>query len=734
MKSVDIKVTHLRTRPRPKDRPPVLSALWSAGVVGLAACGDGGASGGPPRDMACEGESVMATRCDGVPECADGRDEVDCEVSTIDGIRLVSLRVQGGRDGTLEVHHPVRVELELAIDGDPDALGPLSGVVGFTGVDPEGPRCTLGGFDLASPTTDGTNPITVDAMLPGDCIGGDGRSVEGHLWVSFDPLGTVRTSNGEPLELLWVLDGSAGAATEGCEAPDGASCDASWTLVESRGVDIAVTSVTPTTSVAILFPDTLPIAWKPYPDGTPMPQHRPPLLSVNADMLAVGLSADDETAASVAFAIRPVPDFAAGTDVDLDWRPLTVARGQRMAANGHATDFGVEALQGGATTTEPFDLYAEGETYAALADDGVWAPFGVFEVRACANGAAEHRADGVPADSNDCATTEIVVANARTPTPADSAASGDIFSYGVGPWSDSWGSTSTERLDVGFKVLAKAGLGGIGTDNYLTARLRGWVDYDILDARLWAKLPGKLDDNGYRVSLTVFDDVVFNRSNTWTSTRNVVANWTPYSWSDEACLRFTYTYLIDFSIRTCIVGGLGIRNSGELSTLATRQIPLDGGPIGARNTARIGFYTQPWANADLTASATVNAYAVRGGVRASVNVLDTQLQDLRGSSRGAGPTAEMTWRNGVDGVPSNASRITYSIDVDAFLKLQTLAGWVDLWADYYSLWDLEYKRWFTLNIATWRGYDASMDLLHRQLATRTIDGSISKYYESLDGL
>jgi hypothetical protein len=718
------------------------------GAIAIALCaagcaGDEAEDKAPAADktFTCADTTTMANACDGVAECSGGEDELSCEVVRVESMALSSVALSGDLDGALEVSHHARVQLGLKIKGADAQPGLLFGVVGLVerGVElDKAHRCTLGGFEVIADASGEEALVMVDAAVPTDCLPQGATSASMAVWVGIDPVQHAQLADGSPASRVIVLDAAHEADHAGCEAEDGGACTLEVTLKPSGGLNFSMGDLEPVSSVAILFPDTLPYAWKPYPDGTPMPQLKPPLVSVNNMINVVGSDAPVMAGASVEFALRPVAVYAEDPEQDsFMWRPLTSARGDRARASGHALRWELDAMVPDATTSEPFDLYAEGETYAALARDGEWAEYGVFELRGCVvPKAAEHRADGEQADVDNCATTELVVANARTPS---GAANTDVFSFGEGPWSDGWGSSSTERLSVGFKVLARAGLGGIGTSNYLYARLRGWVDYDIVDARLWAKLPGKLDDNGYLAELTLFDDVVFTRGNSWEGAANYNANlWPNYSWSDDLCLSWSYNYVIDFQVRSCVVGTIGLRNEGLLHARRGRITRPDN--VIYDNSAELGIYIKPYLDVDLTASATVDAYVARGGARGTINIIDAALTDFAGSSRGAGPTAHFKFEG--DNTKTPQTKIIYGIDVDAYFKLKTLSGSLNLWADYYTC-DLEidfwnsscgYASWFNKRIATWTGIDASFDLLHRQILSRLITGGWSAYFAALDGL
>lgn len=316
--------------------------------------------------------------------------------------------------------------------------------------------------------------------------------------------------------------------------------------------------------------------------------------------------------AALRYELRPVGSSDA-------YLPLRVSAPNKTQAD----EVVVEQLFPGSPNTFTHELFAQGQTRAALTTGGAWADQTDFEVRGCFVAAFEQAGNegSGPAD-NDCQRVEVVLV--RDTASASSASSHEF-------------NQRFERSVGGSRLGLEAGL---ETENRLDAtgassRVEGNVtingdigrEFSVDIARALAQGSAGVDPatNGYEVAVTAFNQVVYEISETGGEiTRE--EDFTVAKSFDLPNLGFGFGP-VRIGLKLTLGGEVGIGLLDSLST--TTDADTCGKYLGAETTfvacGQIGRTTTPFFAFTATIEGGVSIGPVSGGVAADLRLVNTEF-------------------------------------------------------------------------------------------------------------
>ncbi|MCY0997892.1 hypothetical protein OWM54_12165 [Myxococcus sp. MISCRS1] len=192
------------------------------------------------------------------------------------------------------------------------------------------------------------------------------------------------------------------------------------------------------------------------------------------------------------------------------WRPLTV--GAPDPESGRVAEVVIENLLPGTSNLFAHELFAEGETRAALSEGGEWADVSDFQVRGCFVADFAQEGNEGEADTSDCRVLPVVLVR-ETPdaTSATSLGFNQEFSRKLG---------NPDRMSIAVTLTTQNQLDRTGA----SSRIEGAVElegklgrsYSVTIARAvgQATLAVNPGDTGYELTVDAFDQRIhsFSRS------------------------------------------------------------------------------------------------------------------------------------------------------------------------------------------------------------------------------
>ncbi|KFA90470.1 hypothetical protein [Archangium violaceum] len=190
------------------------------------------------------------------------------------------------------------------------------------------------------------------------------------------------------------------------------------------------------------------------------------------------------------------------------WLPLTV--GDPNRENGRVDEIVIERLLPGTSNTFAHELFAEGETRAALEENGAWAEVSQFSLRGCFTADFAQEGNAGEANTSDCRTLPIVLVRE---TPDSSAATSigfdEEFTRQLG---------SSDRMSVAVRMLTRNRLDRAGA----SSRIEGEVElegklgrpYSVTIARAvgQATLGVEAAETGYEITVDAFNQRIHSVS------------------------------------------------------------------------------------------------------------------------------------------------------------------------------------------------------------------------------
>ncbi|RKG86069.1 hypothetical protein D7W82_17785 [Corallococcus sp. CA049B] len=190
------------------------------------------------------------------------------------------------------------------------------------------------------------------------------------------------------------------------------------------------------------------------------------------------------------------------------WLPLTV--GAEDSETGRVGEVVIEQLQPGTANTFAHELFAEGETRAALGEGGAWAGVSHFTVRGCFTADFPQAGNAGEEDTSDCHLIPVVLVRE---TPASSAATSIGFNQ---EFTRKLGSA--DRMSIGVGLLTRNTLDRTGA----ASRIEGEVElegklgrpYSVTIARAvgQATLGVEPGTTGYELTVDAFNQRIHSFS------------------------------------------------------------------------------------------------------------------------------------------------------------------------------------------------------------------------------
>lgn len=546
------------------------------------------------------------------------------------------------------------------------------------------PGCFLGGGDAVLSGDGGEQRFQYSFTIPHECLRADSEVTVNPV-VFFDAEGRSGESSNV---ILLTPQNQARPENQPCQTQDerGAlvkGCSVDLRLRPSPGVDVALTAVTPQSSIAVLYPQTPP---KDLMAGKR--EDLIPILTVEQHATAYGRDPDDTDSDLLPDVLWVTYSMQAPASADARWMPLYFTGGSSYLERPR--------LRAAADNREQIDLYAQQEVYDLIAG-GAWASQEEFLLRGCVQTFFTERGDplvaGADGAANNCRTQRIKLVKAQ---PRGQSAS----EYSLNTdWSRTSGSSGSISLNTSFyshNLLNTSGASsdtqgycGISTDSFI-----GGLDL----VKLWgrAAVPIEIVGSYIDVGVQVVGTSLFSYYRT---IPKVDYSKDDISFSKQYCKSFTYYALplISPTIELCATGTVALPVA----------LSIDGEDQPDKTPPRLGVVNAvvtPTANFSASAKATVSLLVVRGGVEGTLTLLQATLPT----------TGRVTW--GLNSLSPLQLQVGGEVSCD--LRLNTLSGSISAFIDTWSFWD-GWGRSGTYSIASWSGLSSTYSLLHRS-GTSTI--------------
>ncbi|ATB44882.1 hypothetical protein [Corallococcus macrosporus] len=245
----------------------------------------------------------------------------------------------------------------------------------------------------------------------------------------------------------------------------------------------------------------------PYISGL-VPEEVPPELEADAPGITEDLQFGQdpsELGALTAMPGRATLRYAIAPEgTERDWLPLTV--GALDSETGRVDEVIIEHLQPGTANTFAHELFAEGDTRAALREGGAWADVSDFAVRGCFVADFAQEGNEGEADTSDCHVLPVVLVRE---TPDASAATSIGFNQ---EFTRKLGNSN--RMSIGVRLLTQNTLDRAGA----ASRIEGAVElegklgrsYSVTIARAVGQATLGVDpgETGYEITVDAFNQRV----------------------------------------------------------------------------------------------------------------------------------------------------------------------------------------------------------------------------------
>ncbi len=657
-------------------------------------------------------------------------------------ISITHLSIPDG-ETTIYQYHPVRVKvgLKLSNASTSSSVKDISVVVGLVSPDDTSKSCYLASQSVQFDTSGAETQVTLVGYPSDDCLSSGETSRAVNLTVTAHPIDDLLTLSdpNDQTIVLFTASNSGNAVNRACTDASGtAGCVIDLTIEPSLGLDVAITSFEPASSVAILWSPTDSDHYSTDVTLTAEVANKPNFV-VDTDIEVVGVSQGAANAlegvgtVEVKYYIRP--HFSTGS-----WMDLTIRKDGNHTAAGHDTGVTLTSLPTPNEISLDHDLYIEGDTYTAMATGGTWASESDFDIQACVlMSFNEDAADASEANANNCMTARVTMGNSRKPdmTPQQpgykswhSFIPRINYSYASNyNYSKKFGNKK-ERLYLNAHVIMGAGSfymeelpTGTKTDKRLSgtakiglsASLDGWIDGTLIGLRGWAhaNLTDTSGDYGYKAILLGHTLAYLSESYSMPITYDLPG--VDKSYSKSACAHFGYYLVVtDISIKICAGGGAGLEVGETLNF-------YDGNGSGDFADATVWgdmvLKVRPYTELDLTAAASVDLVVLEASLNADLTLLDVSLSS---ENRTDGDTDLEDYTTGIVslGLVDSGSSVVFTAGADSDFTISTLSGKVYATGKYWT--PFKWHGLGTYTITSWKGYSKSFPIYHGTLATTTI--------------
>jgi len=655
-------------------------------------------------------------------------------------ISITHLSIPDG-ETTIYQYHPVRVKvgLKLSNASTSGSVKDISVVVGLASPDDTSKSCYLASQSVQLDTSGAETQVTLVGYPSDDCLSSGETSRAVNLTVTAHPIDDLLTLSdpNDQTIVLFTASNSGNAVNRACTDASGtAGCVIDLTIEPSLGLDVAITSFEPASSVAILWSPTDSDHYSTDVTLTAEVANKPNFV-VDTDIEVVGVSSGAANAlegvgtVEVKYYIRPHSSTGS-------WMDLTVRKDGNHTAAGHDTGVTLTSLPTPNEISLDNDLYIEGDTYTAMATGGTWASESDFYIQACVlTSFTEGATDAGEAADNNCMTYRVTMGNPRKPDmtpqkpgyePLDISGvrySSDIFDYKYAPYysySKKFGNKK-ERLYLNAYVIMGAGVQHYPDTDVLSGRakiglsasLDGWLDRTLIGLRGWAhaNLTDTSGDYGYKAILLGHTLAHLSESYSMPITYDLPG--VDKSYSKSACAHFGYYLVVaDISVKVCAVGGAGLEVGETLNF-------YDGNGSGDFADATVWgdmvLKVRPYTELDLTAAASVDLLVLEASLNADLTLLDVSLSS---ENRTDGDTDLEDYTTGIVslGLVDSGSSVVFTAGADSDFTISTLSGKVYATGEYWT--PFGWDSLGTYTITSWKGYSKSFPIYHGTLATTTI--------------
>ncbi len=629
----------------------------------------------------------LASACSGpgASSCAEGDENGGC----LESVRLTYLNVRYDLSQPVFVNNRVPIELGItSTSPDPSAPATRNVAVSFSFIeaDPEDPahpvECGSSAFDLAL-VGDGQEQVFNGFIWPTTlCDALAGKTV--NLRVDFD--GGDEAEGGSTFPSVAFTEAARDSElNQACRsvadpnaADPGRGCvytiDIEPTPVDATGtlIDVLYAGLDPASSVAILpyldpaavdpeiqpslvVQSTLVVNGRdPYITGV-APEDVPPELESEApgitEDLQFGLDPADLGSLTAMPGRATLRYELAPASTESGWRPLTIGDPSSQASADHVDEVVIEALLPGTSNTFAHELFAEGDTRAALDEGGEWADVSDFSVRGCFT--AEFTQQGNEGDGNtgDCRVIPIVLVRE---SPSASAATSIGFD---GEYSRELGNPN--RLGMGARLVTENRLDTSGAFSRvegtvdITGKLGRSFSVTVAHASGQASLDVASGEASYEVAVDAFEHRIYSvsesdpnltREDDFSAAKSFSFPGLGFGFGP---VRVGFSFSLGGEVRFATTDSLELSSdSARCAALLRTANTLDVCGVISRG-ATPGF--------DFTASIEggINLRVVKAGVVAELRLVDTEFPLV----------ASLAWGVGADGRPLVLGNASWQLDM-----------------------------------------------------------------------
>ncbi len=501
--------------------------------------------------------------------------------------------------------------------------------------------CTVGGTKVKL-TGDGTLTwAEFDGILPPECLGTDSQR-NYNFFVLVD--GVEEVSTEENKYLVFNAKEATTPLGMGCQTTDPMTgtlrtgCVIDVTVKPPPGLDVALVSAKPTSSVAVLNPSTAAPNLK--PTGSEAPR---PLVTVNSVVTVFGRDRRTAGASTLPSAIN--------FDYDIIAVPDTNAIGRKpLSVNPEGRTGSISTLKPGEKLEVEARLHPTTDFRTLTSPGGAWAGVTSYKIRGCARVAFLENGDpqyaGAFGTGNNCQEFTInMVAGNHDSSSASSQSESNTYS-------GSWGSSSSLQMVLAGTFTNTFDTTGAYSSNDVKGTINSFFgDFTLFDG--WG--------NGQAVISTAKADLdyglkIFGVSllSDGTSASASVSYTKDLSYSKSSCITYSYGFVIvSVELEGCFKAEAGV----DLVLSAS-----------AGTTSKVSANVRPYLTSSLSVTASLNVTLYKVSLSGSITLLGVN------STEGDGVTATLNFTVN----STSPVKITISFDITAFLRISTLDGSVDL--------------------------------------------------------
>lgn len=501
--------------------------------------------------------------------------------------------------------------------------------------------CVVGGTKVK---LTGDNTLTwaeFDGTLPPECLGTDSQR-NYNFFVLVDGVEEVSTE-GDKYRVFNAKEATTplGLACQTTDPMTGmlkTGCVIDVTVRPPPGLDIALLSATPTSSVAVLHPAAPPTYQNPA-----NPEAIRPILTVNTVLTQFGRDRRTAGASTLPSAINYDYDIIAVPDTNgIGRKPLTV--------NPEGRTGSIANLKPGEKLEVEARLHPTTDFRTLTSPGGAWAGVTNYKVRACArvpfleNGDPQYA--GAFGTGNNCKefSVSLVMGNHDTSSASSQSESNT--------YTESWGSSSSLQMTLTGTFSNTFNTTGAYSDNSVKGTIssffgnftlfEGWGDGQAVVSTLKADL-----DYGLKIfGISLLSD--------GTSAAATVSYSKDLSYSKSSCITYSYGFVI-----------VSVDLSGCFTAAAGVDLVLS---ASAGTTSSVSVNVRPYLTSTLSVTASLNVTLYKVSLSGSITLLGVNATEGDGVTATLGFTINST----------SPVKITITFTIKATLRISSLDGSVDL--------------------------------------------------------